>query len=216
MWPSVGPELITQISDDRQIDRQHRQFDPGIAAGQLEELHRDVDAAAQGSEPCRPTLPMPQAERFDEPDDDEKKRRKGEEPELGVGDAGGGVEEDAGVMPGGIHMEVPDEFFRRVVETAMDEGEEPEARYEDQPSLGPLEDGNHPKAALPGLSGYPIHRAMPNAAAAATPPMPTVWRPPISGLIPVRRAFTAPNAKSARSVTAAETASPLSTLPVVI
>ena len=32
-------------------------------------------------------------------------------------------------------MEVPDEFFRRVVEVAMNEGEEPEARYEDQPSL---------------------------------------------------------------------------------
>ena len=68
---------------------------------------------------------------------------------MGVGDAGGGVEKDAGVMPGGIQMEVPDDFFRRVVEVAMDEGEEPEARYEDQPSLGALEYGDHPQAGLP-------------------------------------------------------------------
>ena|GEM_PF-2244237 len=135
---------------------------------------------------------------------------------MGVGDAGGGIEEDAGVMPGGIQMEVPDEFFRRAVEIAMDEGEEPEARYEDQPSLGALEYGDHPEAALPGLFGYEIHRAMPNAAAAAIPPIPTVWRPPTSGLIPVSRPFTAPNAKRASSVTAAETARPLSTFPVVM
>jgi len=62
-------------------------------------------------------------------------------------------------MPGGIQMELPDEFFRRVVETAMDEGEEPEARYEDQPSLGALEYGDHTEATLPGPFGYPIHRA---------------------------------------------------------
>lgn len=159
---------------------------------------------------------MPQAECLDEPDDGIKKRCKGEEPELGVGDVGDRVEKDPGVMPCGIQVEVPDDFFRRVVEAAMDVGEEPEARYEDQPSLGALEYGDHPEAALPGLFGYEIHRAMPNAAAAAIPPIPTVWRPPTSGLIPVSRPFTAPNAKRARSVTAAETARPLSTLPVVM
>ena len=184
--------------------------------GQLEEFHRQVDASAKDSEPCCPTFPMPQAERFDEPDDGIKKRRKGEEPELGVGDTSGGVEENAGVMSGGIQMEMPDDFFRRVVEAAMDEGEKPEARNEDQPSLGALEDGDHPEAALPGLSGYEIHRAMPNATAAATPPIPTVWRPPSSGLTPVSRPFTAPNAKRARSVTVAETTSPLRALPVVM
>ena len=135
---------------------------------------------------------------------------------MGVGDAIGGVEEDAGVMVGRIKMQVPDDFFRRAVEVAMDEGEEPEARYEDQPSLGALEYGDHPQAALPGLFRYPIHRAMPNAAAAATPPMPTVCKPPISGRIPVSRPFTTPNAKRASSVTAAEIASPWRTFPVTI
>ena len=168
--------------------------------GQLEEFHRQVDASAKDSEPCCPTFPMPQAERFDEPDDGIKKRREGQKPELGVGDTSGGVEEDSGIMPGGIQMEVPDEFFRRVVEVAMNEGEEPEARYEDQPSLGPLEYGDHPEAMLPSLFGYEIHLAMPNASVAAMPPMHTVWRPPSSGSIPVRRPFTTPNAKG-RAVT---------------
>lgn len=129
---------------------------------------------------------------------------------------GGRVEKDAGVMPGGVQMEVPDDFFRRVVEAAMEEGEESEARNEDQPSLRALEYGDHPEATSPGLFGYEIHRAMPNAAAAAIPPMPTVWRPPSSGLIPVSRPFTTPNAKRASSVTAAETARPLRTFPVVM
>lgn len=83
---------------------------------------------------------------------------------------GGGVEKDAGVMPGGIQMEVPDDFFRRVVEAAMEEGEEPETRYEDQPSLGSLEYGDYPETTLPGLFGYPIHRATPSLPAGRCEP----------------------------------------------
>jgi hypothetical protein len=41
-------------------------------------------------------------------------------------------------------MEVPDDFFGRVVEVAMDEGENPEARYEDQTSLGAFEESDLP------------------------------------------------------------------------
>jgi len=55
---------------------------------------------------------------------------------LGVVDPNGGVEKDARVMVGRIQMEVPDDIFSCVVETAMDEGEKPKARDEDQPSLG--------------------------------------------------------------------------------
>lgn len=135
---------------------------------------------------------------------------------MGVIDPSGGVEKDAGVMVGRIQMKVPDDFFGRVVEVAMDEAEKPEACYEDQPSLGALEYGDHPKATLPGLFRYPIHRAMPNAAIAAIPPIPTVCIPPSSGRIPVSRPFTAPNVKRASSVTAAETARPFRTLPVVM
>lgn len=64
-------------------------------------------------------------------------------------------------------MEVPDNLFRRVVKVSVDEGEKSQARYKDQPSLRALEDGDHPKAVLPGPFRYPIHRAMPNAAVAA-------------------------------------------------
>ena len=64
---------------------------------------------------------------------------------MGVGDPSGGIEKDAGVMVGRIQMEVPDDFFRRVVEVAMDESEKPDARYEDQPSLGTFKEGDHPQ-----------------------------------------------------------------------
>jgi hypothetical protein len=52
-------------------------------------------------------------------------------------------------MVGRIHMEVPDDFFGRVVEVAMDEGEKPESRHQDQASLGALEEGDHTEAAEP-------------------------------------------------------------------
>lgn len=84
---------------------------------------------------------------------------------MGIVDPGGGIEKDAGVMVGRIHMEVPDDFFGRAVEVAMDEGKEPEARDENQPSLGALEYGDHPQTALRGRFRYPIRRAIPNAAA---------------------------------------------------
>lgn len=86
---------------------------------------------------------------------------------MGIGDTGGRVEKDSWVMVGRIQMEVPDDLFRRVVKVAVDEGEKSQARYKDQPSLRALEDGDHPKAVLPGPFPYPIHRAMPNAAVAA-------------------------------------------------
>jgi hypothetical protein len=68
---------------------------------------------------------------------------------LGVVDPGGGVEKDAGVMAGRIPVEVPDDFFGRVVQVAMDEGEKPEACDEDQPSLGAFKQGDHPQTDVP-------------------------------------------------------------------
>jgi len=67
-------------------------------------------------------------------------------------------------------MEVPDEFLCRAVEVAMDEGEESEARYEDQPSLGALEYGDYPQAMLPDLFHSPIQRAMPSLSAGQCEP----------------------------------------------
>jgi hypothetical protein len=63
---------------------------------------------------------------------------------LGVVESSGGIEKDAGVMVGRIQMEVSYNIFGRVVEVAMDEGENPEARYEDQTSLGAFEESDLP------------------------------------------------------------------------
>src|SRR5512143_3687314 len=119
-------------------------------------------------------------------------------------------------MMGGIQMEGPDDFFRLVEEVTVDEGEKSQARHQDQPSLGALEDGDHPQTAWLGFFHYPIHRAIQNAAVAAMPPMPTDCRPPVSGRIPVSRPLTAPNVKRASNVTDAEIARPLSAFPVVM
>lgn len=170
----MGREFADKIRHNREVDYQYGQRGPGEVVRHREELRREVDPPAQGSEPFGPPPSVPQAERLDEADDGVKERRKGQEPDFGVGDVGGRVEKDAGVVPRGIQMDVPDELFRRVVEAAMDEGEDPESRDEDQRSLGALEHGDHPEAAIPGFSGHPIHRAMPNATAAANPPIPTV------------------------------------------
>jgi len=44
-------------------------------------------------------------------------------------DPSGGVQKYSGVMVGRIQMEMPDDFFGRVVEVAVNEGEKPEAGY---------------------------------------------------------------------------------------
>ena len=64
---------------------------------------------------------------------------------MGVVESSGGVEKDAGVMVGRIQMEVSYNFFGRVVEVAMDEGENPEARYENQPSFSAFKESDHPQ-----------------------------------------------------------------------
>ena len=68
---------------------------------------------------------------------------------MGIIDPSGGVEKDAGVMVGRIQMEVPDDFFGRVVEVVMYEGEKPEACYEDQHSLGAFKEGDQPQTGGP-------------------------------------------------------------------
>ena len=48
---------------------------------------------------------------------------------------------------------------------------------------------------------------------AASPPVVSIWRPPRNGARPVKRLFTAPNAKSATSVTPTDTGSAVRMLP---
>ena len=83
-----------------------------------------------------PNVSDARAECFDEPDDGIKKRREGQSQSC-VSVTRATASRKMRDNACGIQMEVPDEFFRRVVEVAMNEGEEPEARYEDQPPSAP-------------------------------------------------------------------------------
>ena len=139
--PVLGEEPH-HIGDDNQVQDQRGEPEPGDVAGQFIELDRHINPATEGGEPFGPAPFMPEAVALREADSGVKRKEYRHGHQLRVARLRHGLDENLGVMPGRVDVQVAEDLLGKDLVVAIQEAQGDESGDEGSRSFDGFKEGD--------------------------------------------------------------------------
>ena len=137
-------ERVRHVEDDRQVGGEDEQLHPRNLAKQFVDFDWDVEAAGDEGEPFGPAALMPESIGFHAANDGVEQGGACDHPEIRIGHATRGIDEDMGIMARGVEVAVTNESFGDGLDIVVHEREQAKAGGEYQGSFRRFEKSDEP------------------------------------------------------------------------